>query len=196
MLVLALHHLGGVRPELGRHHLGHVATESVDALLGPELQDVGHLLPRVGHGVEVAYPAGIVVYAVIQLHRFVPVVLSRGIVEVVVACSLGGLFQIGFRLAAIQVEVWHEALAGAVVEVVLRVEAHHGIVRLAQVFHAPRLADGLGTPACAASRRQPGQGLCRSSRQWHRASRPCPSPRRGAGGECRTGCSRSVWRGG
>ena len=89
------------------------------------------------------HSAGIVVYTVVQLHRLIPVVLAWGIVEVVVARSLGGLFQIGLCLTAIQVEVRHEALTGTVVEVVLRVESHHGVVRLAQILYLFRFADGL-----------------------------------------------------
>ena len=143
ILIPLLDLLSGVCPELGRHHLCHVATEAVNALPCPEEQDVGHLLPRIGYGVEVAYAWGIVVDAVVQLHRLVPVVLPRGIVEVVVARSLGRLLQIGFRLAAIQVEVWHEALTGTVVEVVLRVESHHRVVGLAKILHLLGLADGL-----------------------------------------------------
>ena len=48
VFVFLLHDSRGVGPEFGRHHLSHVATESVDALLRPEQQDVRHLLPRVG----------------------------------------------------------------------------------------------------------------------------------------------------
>ena len=110
---------GGVGPELGWHHLGHVTAEGVDALSCPEEQDVGHLLPRGGHGVKVPHPAGIVVHAVVQLDRLVPVVTPGGIVEDVVSRCPGGFLHIGFRLTVIQVEVRREALARAVVEVIL-----------------------------------------------------------------------------
>ena len=123
VLELLLHSLCGVGPEFSRHHLGHIATKTVDALLRPEQQDVRHLLPRVGDGIEMADTSGIVVYAVVQLHRLVPVVTPRGIVEVVVTRGFGGFFQIGFRLAVIQVEIGCEALARTIVEVVLRVES-------------------------------------------------------------------------
>ena len=61
----------------------------------------------------------------------------------VVAGSLGGFFQIRLLLALIQVEIGVEALSGTVVEVVLGVEAHRRVVRLAQVLHLLGLADGL-----------------------------------------------------
>ena len=97
--------MGGIGPELGRHHLGHVATEGVDMLGGPEEQDVEHLLPRAWHGVEVAYATGKIVDAVVQLHRLVPVVTSGTVVEMVVAGGFGRLLDIGLRLAVIQIKV-------------------------------------------------------------------------------------------
>ena len=141
MLVLLLHLAGGPSPEGGRHHLGHVAAEGVDALGSPEHQDVEHLLPCRGNRVKVAYTAGIVVYAVVQLHGLVPVVLAWSVVEAVVARGLGRLLSIRFHLALIEVEVRSEALPGTVVEVVLRVEAILRVVTFAEVLDARRLTD-------------------------------------------------------
>ena len=143
VLELLLHLLRGVCPELGRHHLGHVAAETVDTLLRPEQQDVRHLEPGIGDGVEITEASGIVVDAIVQLHRLVPVVLPGGIVEVIIARSLGRHLQIGFRFALIEVEIGGETLAGTIVEVVLRVKTVQGIVRLAEVFYTLGLADGL-----------------------------------------------------
>ena len=81
-------------PELTRHHLCHVATETIDAFRRPEQQYVAHLLPSVGHRVKVVSCIVHIVYAIIQLHGFVPIVLVGPCVEAVVTGSLGGLFNV------------------------------------------------------------------------------------------------------
>ena len=135
--------LRGVYPEFGRHHLGHVATETVDALGCPEQQDVGHLLPCVRHGVEVPYASGIVVDTIVQLDRLVPVVLSGGVVEMVVARSLGRLLDIGLCLAFIEVEGGVKPLVWTIIEIVLGIETVFGVIRFAQVLDALGLTDAV-----------------------------------------------------
>ena len=51
--IAELHLVGGPCPEGGGHHLGHVAAEGIHALLCPEEQYVGHLVPSVGNGIVV-----------------------------------------------------------------------------------------------------------------------------------------------
>ena len=143
VLKLLLHGLRGVSPEFRRHHLRHVATETVHTLLRPEQQDGSHLQPRIRDGVEMSDAPGIVIHAVVQLHRLIPVVTARGIVEMVVTRSLGGLFQIGLRLATIQVEIRCKTLARTIVKVVLRVKSVQRLVLFAQVLHTTGLADAL-----------------------------------------------------
>ena len=143
MFVLLLHTSYGVFPELGRHHLSHVATETVNAFLRPEHQNICHLEPSVRCGVEVAYTTGIVVNAIVQLYRLIPVVLSRRIVKVVIACSLGRFLYIGFRLTMIQVEIGCKTLSGTIVEIVVRIETVQHVVLLAKVLYSTRFADGL-----------------------------------------------------
>ena len=139
--IAILHLVGSPMPEGGRHHLGHITAETVNSLLRPEQEDFRHLIPSVGNRIEVPYSACIVVEAVVQLHRLIPVVHAWRIVEAVVTCSLGRRFVVSLLLSLIQVEVRREMLTGTVVEVVLRVETVVGIVLLAQVLHAQRLAD-------------------------------------------------------
>ena len=134
---------GGVGPELGWHHLGHVTAEGVNALSCPEEQDVGHFLPRGGHGVKVPHPAGIVVHAVVQLDRLVPVVAPGGIVEDIVTRSLGGFLQIGFFGSVIEVEVRREALTWTIVEIIPGRKALRCIIVLTKILHTTGPADAV-----------------------------------------------------
>ena len=128
-------------PEGSRHHLGHVATETVNALSRPIQQYLCHLIPCVGDRIKVAHAAGIVIHAVVQLHRLVPVVHAWCIVETVVTRGLGRLLVILLGLAVIQVEVRMETLSGTIIEVVLRVESVLWVILLAQILHPFGLAD-------------------------------------------------------
>ena len=47
--ILSLHLCCGIAPKCVWHHLCHVTSESIDTLGSPEEQNVGHLLPCVGH---------------------------------------------------------------------------------------------------------------------------------------------------
>ena len=90
-----------------------------------------------------AHATSVVVKTVIKLYGLVPVVHAWGIVETVVACGLGGVLHVGVLLAMIQVEIRAEALAWAIVEIVLRRESLLGVVVLSQIVHTLGLADGL-----------------------------------------------------
>ena len=116
-------------PESGRHHLGHVATETINALGSPEQQDVEHFLPsrrddfrrKMERGGRLS---GIVVDTVVQLHRLVPVVLPRSIAETIITCGLGWCLAIGFLLVMIQIETRSKRLTWTIIEVVLKAETH------------------------------------------------------------------------
>ena len=128
-------------PESCRHHLGHIATESVDALRGPEQQDISHLIPGVGNRIEVTNTTSIVVETIVKFNCLVPVVHTWGIMETIVTCRLGRLFDISFWLAMIQVEIRCETLTWTIIEIVLRVETILWIIFLAQIFYPLRSTD-------------------------------------------------------
>ena len=130
-------------PEGSRHHLSHVAAETIDTFRRPEEQDVSHLIPGIGDGAEMPHSTRIVIETVVELHRLIPVVHAWGIVEAVVTCGLSRFFEIGFRLAMIEVEIGCEPLTRTVIEIVLRIEAVLGIVLFTQIFHPLWLADGV-----------------------------------------------------
>ena len=124
--------------ELHGHHLRHVHAEAVHAAVGPVEEYIPHLEPRVGNGVELLLHTALVEDAVVQLHGLVPVVMPGVGAEAVVAGGLGG------ELAVVaDVERGRESLAGEVIEVIERREGPLGVVVLAQVAHARRLAQRL-----------------------------------------------------
>ena len=136
--VLLLYNRYYPAPELEGDHLGHVAAEAVDALLGPEEEDVAHLEPGGGEGVEVGALALEVVDTVVELHGLVPVV-ARGVgVEAVVAGGAGGTFGV-----VLPVDLTAEGGAGEVVEVVLGGVEEGGVILLAEVDNALGLGVGV-----------------------------------------------------
>ena len=89
------------------------------------------------------HTSSIVVETIVEFHRLVPVVHARSIVETVIARGLGRLFEIGFRLTVIEVEIRGEALTWAIVEIILWREALSGIIVLTKILHTVRFADGV-----------------------------------------------------
>ena len=138
-------HLGnGIRPKLCGHHFRHVAAKTVHALLRPKEQNGRHLVPRVGHGVEVGSAAGVEVHAIVQLNRFVPIVASGTGREAIVARHLCRIFAIRHIGGAVLLKVLRaEHLPGQVVEIVLRRKAFCHVVALAEVFYAGGLGIGM-----------------------------------------------------
>ena len=74
--VKELHLVCGPCPEGSRHHLRHVAAESINTLGSPEEQNIGHLVPSIRNRIEVFAPSAsiAVVDAIVQLYGFIPVV--------------------------------------------------------------------------------------------------------------------------
>ena len=72
----ALHARDDPLPEGYGHHLGHVAPEAIDAAGDPEAEDGEHLVPGVGHGLEILLATAEDVDAVVELHRLVPIVAA------------------------------------------------------------------------------------------------------------------------
>ena len=133
--------LRGKAPELGRYHLSHIATEGIHSFGSPEEQDFRHLVPRVGNGVEVTDAPSIVVNTIVQLDSLIPVGFRRCIIEMIITRSLGRLLDVSLLLPLIEVEKRCKALARAIVEVVLRIEALLRVVISTKIHHTLRLAD-------------------------------------------------------
>ena len=119
-------------PELDGHHLGHVATEAVHAAGDPEAEDGQHLMPRVGHGIEILRATALQVDAVVELHRLIPVVAAGRGAEAVVTGDLSGKFAV-LKVLLLGAEVEREGLSGQVVEVVVAGEGAAGVVVLTKV---------------------------------------------------------------
>ena len=142
--MLRLHLWDDPSPEVARHHLSHVATESVHTLRCPEQQNVAHLQPCARSGrTEYQTVVALIVHAVVQFHRLIPVVLSHPLSEAVIARHLGRCLHIVTHLVVVQREIGCERRAWQVIEIVLRVERHRRVVLFAQILHVFRLGIGM-----------------------------------------------------
>ena len=133
--MLRLHLWNGPLPELHWHHLGHIATESINLLVGPEQQDMQHLMPRIGYWIEIPLPTALIVDTIVQLYRLVPIVLVWIGIKLIVAGSFGRVFMIRQRCIAKHIEPSMQLGVGNVIEIVGRTESTFGIVCLAQLLH-------------------------------------------------------------
>ena len=88
----------------------------------------------------------IVIEAVIELYRLVPVVHAWGVMETVITCSLSRFLDIWLLLTVIQVKIWSKSLSGTVIEIILRIEAVLRIILLTEILHPLRLADRVILP--------------------------------------------------
>lgn len=119
-------------PEFEGHHVGHVAAETVNALVGPVLQDVEHLFPCRGRRGEMPPSVG-GIYAVVEFDGVIPVILSGRRGEAVVSGSFGRIFEVGVGAAA-EIYRRRELMARDIVEAVCRREKHVRIVFLAEIL--------------------------------------------------------------
>ena len=120
-------------PKFHRYHLRHIATETVNAFIRPVKQDIQHLRPGAGHRVEMTDPAIHIIHAIIQLDRFVPVVLSRTRTETVISRHFSrelAIIVIPVRFGKRQVQ----RASRNIIEVIIAVEPFGRIIMLPQIF--------------------------------------------------------------
>ena len=77
------------------------------------------------------HPTCVIIEAIVELYRLIPVVHARGVVETVVASGLGWFLLIGFRITVIEVEIGRKALTRTIVEIILGIEAKVRVIVLA-----------------------------------------------------------------
>ena len=136
--VFGLHNRDDPSPEVARHHLSHIATETVNALRSPEQEDVAHLFPSVGcrRTEDETFASAQIVSAVVQLDCLVPIVLTHPGREAVVARHLAGLLHVVTHLIVVQREVGRELRAWQVIEIVVGAEGFSFVVIFTQVTHS------------------------------------------------------------
>ena len=103
------------REELDRHHLRHIYPHAVDAFVRPEEQDVAHLDPGRGDGVELLLSPALIEDAVVQFDGLIPVVEGGMRSETIITGDLGGEL-----IIALEVLVHRESFTRQVVEVIKR----------------------------------------------------------------------------
>ena len=139
--ILRFQYLRSIRPECSRHHLCHIAAETIYTLACPIKQDIRHLAPCIWHRLIMIASASriTIIYTIVEFHGLIPVVAARTVVETVVSRSscrtllvwlidLGILdiisLELRFRAANfIQVEI-----APCIIEIILSREVHIGII--------------------------------------------------------------------
>ena len=138
--VLLLHLWNDPSPEIARHHLCHIATETVDAHACPVQEDVAHLHPSVGGGgAENQLTSSLIVNAIVEFYCFIPVILTHPRGEAVVACHLCRHFHIVTHLVIVQREVRRELRKWQVIEIVVGMESLSLVVIFSKVSHSFRL---------------------------------------------------------
>ena len=94
-----------------------------------------HLMPRIGYWVEIPLPTALIVDTIVQLYRFIPIVLVWIGIKLVVAGSFGRVFMIRQRCIAQHIEPSMQLGVGNVIEIVGRSESKVSIVVLTQLLH-------------------------------------------------------------
>src|SRR5690554_1323234 len=130
-------------PEGEWHHLCHIASKSVYSLSSPKKENFSHLFPRVGDGVKMSYSPAHVIYSIIQLHRFIPIVSGGPVREAVVSGSLRGKLTINPFLNFLFRKLYFEGLLRQVIKIISRRESHRRIVILSKVPQSFRFSNRL-----------------------------------------------------
>ena len=126
LLVFLLHLRDCPLEELHRHHLCHINPYAVDTFSSPEEQYIAHLDPCVGDRIELLLSASLIVHAVVQFDRLVPIVQPRVRGEAVVS----GHFR-RILVVALQILIHREAFTRQIIEIIQRRESPFGMIGLA-----------------------------------------------------------------
>ena len=94
----------------------HIATKSVNAFQRPEAKYVKHLNPSVRNGVEMACIIS-VIYTIVKLNSFIPVIDRGKRRETIIASSLCWKLEV-FIITVSQVDLRREKLSGYIIKIV------------------------------------------------------------------------------
>ena len=122
-------------PECGRHHLSHIATESVNTHGCPIHQYIGHLAPCVGHWCEVLRTSTSIeiVNTIVEFDSLIPIVHTGRSIEMVISCSLSRELAIRFCLTCVGINMWLEWSAWTIVEIIGSRKTHRRVIVLTKV---------------------------------------------------------------
>ena len=122
-------------PELHRHHLGHVATETIYSLLGPKAQDIQHFMPSIWNFLKMAHSAMHIIHAIIELHRLIPIILTGISIKVIVASDLSRELAIRIIFLPLRIKTEDQGLSWQVVEIIIDVKRFRHVIMLTQILH-------------------------------------------------------------
>ena len=88
--ILRFQYLRSIRPECSRHHLCHIAAETIYTLACPIKQDIRHLAPCIWHRLIMIASASriTIIHSIVEFHGLIPVVAARTVVKAVVTRCL------------------------------------------------------------------------------------------------------------
>ena len=88
--------------------------------------------------------AGItIVYAIIEFHRFIPIIHTRRRIEAVIARSFGRHLIVRLYSSLLKIELRRKRLARTIIEIILRRKGHIRVVIFTQIVHSDRLCHRL-----------------------------------------------------
>ena len=86
-VIFCLNLSNGIMPKRNWHHFCHIAAESINTFTCPKQQNISHLLPSRRNGVKVLGSTSIIIYSVIKLYCFVPIVaIGPSVKNIVTSC--------------------------------------------------------------------------------------------------------------
>ena len=132
-------------PKFDRHHLRHITTKAVYPFSKPEPQDIEHLLPCVRHRIEMSEFPVLEINAIIQLNRFVPVILAGMRRKAIVTGHFGWKFTV-FKIFLLCTEMQLESLSRQIVKVIVRIESKMSLIILSQILHKRIFGIGMVLP--------------------------------------------------
>ena len=122
-------------PKLTRHHLRHVATETINLLTCPEEQDMQHLVPCIRDGIKLLFSSTLVEDTIVEFHGLIPVVDGWCSHKAIITRSTSRIL-----LISLNIEIRSKLLTRHIVEVVEWGKCPIGIVIRTQIHYSTRVS--------------------------------------------------------
>ena len=101
-------------PKFHWHHLCHITTESIYPFRCPKQQDLQHLMPCIWVRMKMTCSSATIVHAIVQLHRFIPIIHTWRCRKAVVTRSTSWIFHI-----VLSVELRTKRLIHTIIKVIV-----------------------------------------------------------------------------
>ena len=127
--ILCFYFCNCMLPKVNRHHFRHITTKCIYSLGSPKKQYISHFLPSRRDGIEVLRSPTVIIYSIIKLDCFIPIVWTRPSMKHIITCCLSRMFYIWNP----SVSIMHKTLcmqwfSPAIVEVITWRKSHFIII--------------------------------------------------------------------